>query len=86
MQFGKIQGIALGILGIILLGLQAMYYLTPPAATIAIVLQRSDTARRTPPLDPRNHPSKNSSVGFLLTITASCPNLVLRMTARRTSP
>lgn len=31
MQFGKIQGIALGVLGIILLGVQAMYYLTPTA-------------------------------------------------------
>jgi hypothetical protein len=34
MQFGKIQGIALAVLGIILLGLQAMYYFTATPGTI----------------------------------------------------
>jgi hypothetical protein len=44
MQFGKIQGLALAALGIILLGLQVMYYLTPSPGTINGPTEVSRTA------------------------------------------
>jgi hypothetical protein len=62
MQFGKIHGIALAILGIVLLGIQTVYYMMP---TNVISGPTGATARYPSSLISHNHcgPSGNFATG-----------------------